>query len=248
MGRRLLIYDEAIIGKELYRRKEVKEYSWAELISLSKYIRHELGYGDAKLKTAIKDILGRDTSFVYVRMRGFIGKIVKNSRKPYIKTGSVFITQEELLKIRNIKNFKWQKITLSFLFLSKRLNSRGYVKVKDWGDVKSSSCISHLKTSDIEAVVNYLYNQKDMIRVVENSDYDPSHELLFRENSNHVVFEIGTEKDARNLGNLYKEWCGGELSWCKECGKEFTKNGKTHSYCQTCSKEKELIRYKKYRA
>ena len=248
-----LIYDEEIIGKELYEKGFIEEFRWADVVSIGKYIRHKFVYGDARTKSELIRFLSKNKNFNYARMSGYIGKILKESRKDFTRTGSVDITELELKTIREIENFKWQKISLALLFLSKRRNNRGYVKLKDWGDVKIVSCISHVKSSDIEDVVHFLYTQKNKIRVVENDKYDPSHEILFVDKeSKNIIFHIEDDKSARNLGNLYKEWCGGELYWCKECGKEFIKsNSNRHNYCGECSEvrrlEKVKINMKKYR-
>ena len=243
---RPLIYDEEMIGKELYKKKFIDEFKWEELVAVTKYIRHTFTYGDAKTKTELVKFLSKNKNFNYARMSGYIGKIIKESQKDFTRTGEVDITELELKTIQEMENFKWQKIALALLFLSKRKNNKGYVKIKDWRDAKVASCISHVKSSDIEEVVHFLYT-KEKIRVVENDNYDPSHEILFIDKgSKNVIFHIDDDKSARNLGNLYKEWCGGELYWCKNCGKKFIKGGKNHFYCENCSNIKRLEKYKNY--
>lgn len=243
-----IIFDEEKIGRAIYDSGKIDDLNRFNLLSLSKYVRHSKGYGDAKLKTFLKEFLSKTSGFNYNRSRGYIGRIINSSKRDYTKVDPLVITDNELSMIRTIKNFKWQKIMLSVLMLSKRNINKGYLKIKDWIDVKSISALSHLTNSQIREVFHHMYIKGGILRPVENQNYDPAHEILFidKESSGEVVFSIRTEQDARNLKKKYIDWCGGELYWCKECGVEFVKNGKTHYYCETCSKEKDLEKYRKY--
>lgn len=253
MSYRPLIYDEAILGKKVYENGYIDDLRWADVLPLAKYMRFTFGYGDARLKTKLEEFFSRDPNFNKVRMRGYIGKIINHSRRKYKNTKTVNITENELLKIREIKNFKWQKIILSLLFISKRATNNGYVRLNEWTDVKSSACISNLRIFEIENAVTALYQIPNRIRPIEREKTDASHQILFIDDASKIVFTIKNDKTARNLGNLYKEWCGGELYWCKECGNEFIKNNSNrHNYCTECSETRRLervkINMKKYRS
>jgi hypothetical protein len=229
-----IIYDEEEIGKNIYEKGFVEEIRWAELVPLSKYMRRLFNCGDDKMKTLLNEFLSKTPYFVRVRMRGFVGKIVKKSKDDYIKTGSVTIRESEINKIREIKNFRSQKIALAILFISKREKNKGYVNLDDWKDVKVATSTSRITNFDIQNVLSYMYQNGFEINV--NERY---HQILFADNKSEAAIVVDSDRSARNLGNLYKEWCGGELGYCKTCSKEFVKNGKNHYYCEGCSKKRE---------
>jgi hypothetical protein len=246
MSYKHLIYDEEEIGKSIYEKGCIESINWIELLALSKYIKKLFGCGDDRLKTLLNEFLSKTPYYNKVRMRPFIGKIIKNTNNEFIRTGCVSITEIELRKIREIKNFKDQKIALGILFVSKRKNNNGYVKTKDWKDIKISTSTSRIRTLDIQRVFFYMYNNNFNIRVGEGF-----HQILFANKDSAPIINITDDRSARNLGNLYKSWCGGELGYCKDCNSEFIKTGRTHYYCDEHSKErkKENGRYraKKYR-
>lgn len=243
MSYRPLIYDEKEMGRKIYEMGQIDDLNWPELLATAKYIRFLFSCGNAKLRTLLKDFLSKTPGFNYVRSSGYLGKIINSSNREFTQTKTVSITEFELMEIRKIKNFKWQKILLGFLFISKRNNNSGYVSLKDWVDVKTVSGISHVTTADVEDAV-YYFSKSNLLKVNEyDKYYEAKHKILFSdiEDKNKIVFKVTNDKEARNLNKEYKEWCGGELSWCRECGNEFIKNNSNrHNYCDKCSGKRRL--------
>ncbi len=246
MSRRPLIFDEEEIGKRLYENGNPENLATFERTAITKYMRQFFEAGDAKTKTLVKGFFGRDKFFNIIRMGGVIGKLVKSSRFDFLKTENVQITKKELDFIREHKSFRHQIILLGILFVSKRKSNNGYLRLKEWADVKSISSLK-INNSEISEVFYNLYSQDKAVRPIEREDRDPTHEVLFLDKElQEIVFDIKTDREARNLGKLYREWCGGELGWCKDCGVEFVKNASTSLYCETHKKERRKLKYKKY--
>lgn len=242
--RRQFFYDEEIISEEIHKNGfRDGYYTVGQARLVAKYFRWRLGYGDARIKSALPEFCKQhDKNFRKVPNRKSIAEIVNASKKEFIKKASpISITKSELETIRTVKNFKAQRVLLGFLIIAKR--DDGHVSKNRWPQIKRIVGIS-ISNKEILKFARIFY---DMGLI----DVGTDHTIKFINNSSEVAILISDEKTLYSISNLYKEYCGGEIAWCKECGKEYIKNSNRHSYCDECWKKKELEktknRMKKYR-
>lgn len=218
-----------VIFKKGFSDNEFKSY---EAYLVAKYFRNELGYKDQKVKSSLVNFCQiQDRTFNYILNRDVILSIVSNSSSEWKdKTHPIFITENEVTNIRKIKNFNGQKILLAFAVFAKRDN--GYVYHDRWGDIKRLSGI-RMTNRDIYRFLHEAYNL-ELIR-----DSNQNHFVKFLDDSTNVALSFTREKDIMKLGETYKKYLGGEIFYCKSCGKDFVKNGRNHFYCDDCSKKKD---------
>lgn len=237
--KRDFFYDEEVISERIYRNGFEDGYSYWQAKMVAKYLRWTLGYGDAKTKSALVEFcVNHDPHYVIVRQSKSTSNAVNASKEFFVKKASpISITQNELNTIRTIKNFKAQKILLGFLIFCKR--DDGYINRRNWVQVKRIMSVS-VTHKEIKNFIR-IYYQTGIIEIKGGS-----HLLNFIDNNSESMFVISNEKALYSMGNIYKNYCGGELVWCKECGEELVKSGKNHGYCDDCSKNKELEKFKRY--
>lgn len=236
-----IIYDERDMAEEIVSSAKVS-YNWFYAMLVAKYARHVRLFGATKTKKfVIEFFFERDPDFNYVRFRKSIAKIIKKSEKPMLKTGSITITENELSKIRKLKNFKHQKICLAILLISKRETNSGYISKREWGHIRR--VVSRkITNSDIQRVFHEMYvlgyteplGSSQRISISENNDFSPA------------IINITDDKKATFVCGEYVKYCGGELGYCPSCGKEFVKENSRKVLCQPCTREKLLTKYKKY--
>jgi len=215
-------------------------YNHYEASLVAKYIRKKQGVGDAKLKTLLVAFCNqRGKYFNYVTSMTEIKNMIKNSKKDWLdKTSPIIISKKELDKIREIKNFTAQKIFLFILISSKRNN--GYFNKDSFSYMKS---ILKLRLTNNEFVKKYIHLLYDLGYV---RDSNTNYFITFTGEQSEPALIISTQKQLSNISEIYKDYCGGELDYCKECGAEFVKNGSRHEYCETHSEERSKERHKKY--
>jgi hypothetical protein len=234
-----LMYDERKQAEEIVKNGfEHGSYNWKEALLVAKYYRQVLGYGDARVKTEItKFCESNDSYFHPVPKRKTIKGLVKRSTQTlYDYTSPIDIRQAELDQIRNIKKFKFQQITLGILAITKRnfIYNNGYLNIYFWKDVKRVVNFRRTTNVEIERCFTFL-NDLEMACPTRNTT---AHKILFVDDTSPVFFHITTDTELKQLGETYKGYCGGELIWCRGCGKETIKKSNRKFLCNDCWKEK----------
>lgn len=237
-----VIYDESKGGERIYNGGFDGYFSWKEGLLLAKHLRYNLGYGDAKVKKTLIELSQKfDETFNYVRSRRTIRNMVRVSRnRPLVNTGAVNITQRDVDLVRTIKNFKYQKILLSCILLAKRETNKGYVNRADWTLIKKivSKKITNANIRD----AFFTFYKVGIVEPVNASQKI----TLDGQDTSQILFKVNNDKMAFSLIARYKEYCGGELGFCIRCGSEFIKSSPRKIYCQKCSRENELNKYRRF--
>ena len=236
----LIIYNDLDLANETYEKGFEKGFSWFEGTLIAKYFRWVEGFGEQRTKKKLVQYAEQnDKYFNYVRSRRMIAKMVKRAtRDGLIDTGEVTITKPEIEKIRMIRNFKYQKMVLAILLLSKRKTNRGYINLRDWPLIKR--IVSRkITNAEIQNLFSFLYSTgysepvqaSQKISIIEEGE---------------VIFHIKNNKEALDLIQSYRGYCGGELGYCKQCQKEFVKENNRQMLCKDCSSANRLAKYKRY--
>jgi hypothetical protein len=236
-----LIYNEEILARGVFEHGfQEGSFNWGDALLVAKYYRHIGGYGDAKVKSSlIKFVLEKDSFFNYIRNRNIISKLVRSSRVGFLRTGSILIGVNDISKVREIKNFKNQKIAIASLFLSRREVNKGYVSRKNWIDIRSMVS-RKIDNSDIQSTFSALYSLELC------KPMGLSHKMTFGENPGEIIFHISTDLDAIKLVDKYIDYCGGEIGFCSRCGGQYIKTHSRQFLCSNCSKVSRLEKYKRY--
>jgi hypothetical protein len=241
----LLMYDERKLAEQvLMNGFENGSYNWKEALLVAKHFRQIDGVGDSKVATQITSFcVANDPFFHPVPRSRTIKNLVRESRHSLVDyTDPIDIRQDEIDRIRNIKNFKLQQLGLGVLAIAKRnfKYNNGFLNRYYWKDVKGTVNIKHITNIEVERC--FLVMKE--LEMVYASWTVNSHKILFIDHSSPVIFHIAEDREMRRLGAIYKEYCGGETSYCSSCGTEITKGSNRHRLCDECWREKELNRKK----
>lgn len=228
--------EASVIYKDGFENTEFNSYQ-AHLIA--RYLTKELGYSKAKVKTFLIKFSGEhDKNFNYIGIREQFKIILKNLDGEWRdKSKPIYITENELIKIRELPNYNAQKLMLGFLVFAKR--DGGYVYRNRWTDIKSIMAL-RITNDQVNAFIHMAY-KRNMIR-----DSNEHHFMKFMDNTSEIRIEIKDEKDLYNLEKSYNEYCGGILGYCRECGNEFLKSARANIYCNICSGKREKKKYERY--
>ncbi len=234
--------NEKTMALNIYKNGFTEGYFTShEAYLVAKYFFREFGYGKDKTKTYLRKFCEKhDKDFNYILLRHKIKEILKNADSEWkIKSEPIYVTQLELDKIREIKNFNAQKALLSFLVFSKRNN--GYVYKNSITEIKRISGLKNISCTELIGKYLFFAYKADLIRA-SNENYF----VKFIDNSSKKVLKISDLKGLYSLDKMYIEYCGGILGYCEKCENEFIKRGSTHKYCENCSKERKLEKHEKY--
>lgn len=242
MNNKQLLYNEKEQATNIYKNGFTNGYNRREAYLVAKYLRHIKGYKDKRLKKELIDFCSQDHEFNVVLEDYYIREIIKNSKSEFIIRSKIFITQKELDRVRQVKNFNAQKLYLGLIALAKK-NKSNFVSVKNWTVLKRISSLP-VSMAKLNELFHVLYLAKLIYPIFKKNI--GGQKLLFMDWEGNSVLEIHTDKEFYDLGNSYQELCGGELGYCEICQEEFVKNSPRQKYCETHRKEKELERHRNY--
>lgn len=230
------IYDK-VIAEGFIRENEP---SFSELLALGKYIRQTKGYGEKNIIKWLVEFCKRDNEFFNsVTSSNLLGAVaravIKNTEFRKINF-PIKIFQGEIDLIRKIRNFKYQIILLASLVVAK---SSGNPKL--FSD----------KPNQIFHIIDISGETFSNKRFIEELSHIAHTEGIFTfvgkryqfyaltcDETGGTSIEISNEADYYNLSEVYREFIGGELMWCEECGIENFKINNRHIYCLECSKSR----------
>jgi len=237
------MYSESEDAKRLYQYGfDNGHYRYSEALAVAKHMRHVLGYGDARIRSSLIEFCKtHDPFFREIPRRSTILRIVRNSVKDFRETKEkIILLESELNSVRVIKNFKFQKILVGMMALCK-LHKRDVFWINEWKFIRK--IISpYIKNKDIWNCMAEAFHKG----LVDEPKADYHHLTFFDLNNTSYdgeskSIELNNDRDFINLSRLYEEYCGGVLGYCRECGKEFIKQGKAHVLCDV-HKQKAILR------
>lgn len=249
------ILNELEKAKELYQSSEGIK-TWGESFLLGKYLRHQLGWGKQRIE---KEIIRRykiaDPNFNEITN---IKKVKDATRialhsPPIFDKGNIVIFQEEVDKIRQVKNFEYQLILLSMLCLAKDKLADGKrisLPMENLRQAITEARVSN-KISFAQFNKNNIINDfknLGMTRYEANGKYwnkrnwQPDYiELLFYKQDGTPAFLVD---DFSKIREIYINFIGGRIAWCDNCGNEFKPKSMRYKYCSDCGEKvrKEKVR------
>lgn len=236
------MYREELSCKEIFDNGFSNGYRRGDATKVAKYMRHILGYGDARIKTELIEFCKKhDPYFRVVPNRAGISKAIASSRKEFRDTSAeIKITKVEIDKIQRVKSFKSQKIMMAVLLMSK-LKKDTKIWLSDWVVVRK---IIHknVTNKNISLCFN-LYYEKGLVEVSHSahtikieSDTDKSPPAII----------IVSDSDVYSLMRRYETYCGGVIRYCGVCGNKIEVTSNSRKYCDSCRDKKYSDRHGRY--
>jgi hypothetical protein len=232
-----ILYNEEVMGKMLLEKGYSNGYTFYETLLVARYLYHKDGLKGVPLKKKIiAHIEVHDPLFASHTRYSMLKEIMKKSTLPFVSTGTVTIYEDEISKIREIKNFKFQKIALAILLVSKRATNKGTINIQSFREVKH--LVSHKITR--QDILNCLYHMRTnlMIEVFDahkfKEDAKVWYKVIFSRDHGIPVFIIENDNDAKKIGKRYEEHCGGIIGFCS-CGAEFIRTNNYQRMCSNCA-------------
>lgn len=241
-----ILYDEEIMGKTLLEKGYSDGYTFYETLLVAKYLYHKSGLKGISLKKKIiTHIEVHDPLFASHTRYSMLKEIMKKSALPFVSTGTITIYEDEILKIRKIKNFKFQKIALAILTVSKRATNKLTINIQSFREVKQ--LVSHKITR--QDILNCLYHMKTngMIEIFDahkfKEDAKVWYKIIFSSENGTPIFIIENDVDAKRIGKKYEDYCGGVIGFCS-CGAEFIRSNNYQRMCPDCAAKRKHRRVK----
>jgi hypothetical protein len=227
------IFNEKEYAEELLKHGFTKFMSGQDLYVLGIYYKN-LGLNIDEIKNNLIEFCYKfNINFNYIIYSSFIESVLNKCKKYDLrKLVNIPVTEKELETIRNIKNYRYEKILFTLLVLSKYyvLTKKKIVK-KNIG--KSPEYFVNNKINEINKLAHTSVKREE----------NPYH--LFYENKliipnlrggikiNFVNNESDTKiivEDMNNIPSFYKPLC-------EDCGKVIEVKSKYHNKCADCYKD-----------
>lgn len=244
-----LLYNELNMAEDIYKRVgfSMGQYNFREALLVAKYMRHVLGYKDAKIKSNLISFCRKyDTSFNYYLHMSAIKSIIKKSKDSFINRDEIvlFYSEIELIK-QKIKNFNAQKLFLGMFLIAKR-NNNAFISVKHWKNIKKI-CKIRISNKKIYELIHFLYKSNMLEPIRKRFDYGHTLKINFSHpDSTDIFLFIKTDQELYKVMSEYQKYCGGKLGYCEVCKTEFIKSSFRQKYCEVHKKEKELEKHRRY--
>jgi ribosomal protein S8 len=267
-----MICDELKYAESLIENVSVKLFK-RDISILSRYFRH-LGYTEEQIVNQIFEWCERHVGFNRLMSEEWVYTTIDNSKKFGLRLPKpVAITKNEITKIRELKNYRYEKIIFTLLVLAK------YYKITDpsknpniqnkkyYYTIKFSSLLrlAHTSQKKDENILHILYKGGYIVDtnklhnyLITFTDMDDDSEiyLIIGDIENAVSFyksiciECGKEFEKTNSRRQLCDVCiekkkEFKLSHCENCGKKITKNSNRQKMCTSCRtiKQREMSKY-----
>ncbi len=245
-------------GKEVYERGNFSEgfYNYYEAFGLVQFLIWELGWGFQRCKTYLTEFSKKcDPSFNEVKSLDRINIVIKRAEKK--KPDSfvdITITESEMNKIGQVKNFKYQKFLFTLLVYAKRykFDTTNQKKKKDTLGYHITQQAAHNITVDMNMKISLsnmglFLQQFYLLGLVDGSSYEKIN-VLYSDDSSKPLIEV---KGTDSPWLIYVDFFGGEQLFCENCEKQEKRRFSNQKYCDDCrkimQKEKTKNRVKKHR-
>lgn len=234
----MILLNEKEYAEQCLRNNDIGKNPYDTIVILSKYYYHVKDYKPKKIKVLLKEFLELTYPRYSVDKQDWIDTIeglanVAHSKELFESDG-VWVTNNELEKIKELNNTPLEKLAFTLLCLAKYYNQRNssdnnwvYTEIKEIFEMAGISCSRKLRARKIGTLI-----RKGYIRYavpIGNLNI----QVLFADDDNDKRLLIN---DFRTLGNEYLYYNGGNYIRCAECGK-LVKNNKygNKKYCSECA-------------
>jgi len=218
-----------------------------ELLVVAKHFRQTAGYGEINIVRKLAEFWEKGNEHFNLDLsETTLHKAARDAiktpefRKPNFP---IYVSNDELKKIRKVKNFSYQKIIFSSLVMAKSSGNPQLFFDDNQTlnliiEISQEKCALHNFWSKVSRQ-SYLFNIFEHV-LGKHNFYS-----LIDVPEEDAGVAIGNMVDFYNSGDIYERHIGAVLDWCASCGREFKKNSGNHKRCKKCSKERLLEKTRK---
>jgi len=236
-----IIFNELEYAENLLEKGFKDFISWEDLSILSRYFRYK-GQKRSEIKKSIVEFYKK---FSYYNEHTGVGEKINNAIKKSEKSSlristSVTITENEVQRIRSLKNYKLEKICFVMIVLSRankiayNSSSSRYYLSMNFAEVLEIANVQ--ATKDERRELKYIFSNGSMVRAPEVNRMAPfnsreMHEMIFiDENSGSGI----TVTDLDDILSFYPQVC-------IQCGKNMPPQAKRlKEICDKCYEEQRI--------
>ena len=241
----LPIFDELVYAEKLLTKGFIKFMSYKDLLILAKFYFFK-NLNEEQVRKKINSFCYTyNPEYNEVIFGNTVDKAIKNGKKTNLWIPkNIVITKNEISRIKEIKNYRLEKILFSLLVCAK------YKKQEyDGGTKKGDDCMTtryfvntalspilslskvYANRKEQESIRTTLHKQGYTIPLRKN--IKGGFELLYVDNdsNNNNIFAEISSRD--NILDFYPPYL-----MCLGCGKEIDKSSNSKKYCADCWKEK----------
>lgn len=237
-----IILDEEKYAERLLEKGFKDDLKWSDIFILAKYFRYK-GYKPAKIKKSIGEFYEKHCYFGNKNIiNSRIESAIKKSEKqPLYIPMDVYITKEEIKKIRSIHYYRYEKIVFVMLVIARRNkmlynshSSRYYVNEK-FSDILKIAKV-YCGKDERNKIKHDLYTLGMIVTPEMNkmSEYNRGdiQELLYAYDSKNYAVIVNNFDD---ILMFYPQLCD-------DCGKEIPyKKRKKNNLCEECYSSKRIV-------
>ena len=231
----MIILDEFSYAKNIFNNGLSSFMSGRDIRLLIMYFRN-IGIEESEIYNKINNwLLEHQEDYNEILYQEFLLRIIKTSRRSKIKKfNNITITENEFNIIREIKNYRLEKIVFIMLVLSKYY----FITGKRFDEEKTDNYT--LKTTPYHILKFSKTNEKNKEWVFNQLLEKNIIDTTFGKDGAYYIININKNdnsepkiivEDLNNFINYYKPYC-------EVCGIEIEKRNNRHSMCSNCWKEK----------
>lgn len=179
-------------------------------------------------------------------LEGIIKKEIKENKK-LTQVNSVNITQSEINYIKSLESEKFKKLAFTYLVYAKILNqmnplNNNWVNGKYRNEIFKDAFVKELGKDQLKTIYNMSINNiLKLSKNITNNSVDVGNYI---NEGDIIVLQID---DFRELGLQWMKYMGDEnIKKCQLCGILYKSKANSRKYCNICSRQKQLEKYKTY--
>ena len=231
----MIILDEFSYAKNIFNNGLSSFMNGKDIRLLIMYFRN-IGVEESEIYNKINNwLLERQENYNEILYQEFLLNIIKTSKKSKIKKfQNIVVTENEFNIIRNIKNYRLEKILFIMLVLSKYYfiigknfdeNNTNYYTLK----TTPYHILKFAKTN--EKNKEWIFNQLLEKNIINTNFGNDGAYYIVNINKNDNSDPKIIIENFNNFIDYYKPYC-------EICGIEIEKTGKNKKMCEKCFKEK----------
>jgi len=229
----MIIFNEYKFAQEMLRKGFSRLMSTQELIILARYLRY-IGKNEDQIISDIFDFCAKHfDGFNPINNLSKIKRAIQTSNKyPLVIANPIPITQKEIDTIKNLKDYKSEKVLFLLLVSAKhqKLNvgSKNYCAYIKRTEMFTLAKV-HTTKDEKNNIINNLDQQTGLIDTqLFGKGVKASFLVTFIDEDGEALFYVD---DFDNIIGFYP-------IYCEVCGIEIEKTGRNHKMCKKCWKEK----------
>ena len=243
-----VVLNEVKQAEHIIENGEVGNKPTSTLFLLGKYYRVKENLDKEQTFNKLNEFMERNyKNYNSALWEDIVEDISKKANKYSLREiDSLCITQDELDKISEIDNLKYQKLLFTMLCYAKLYNcisenNNGWINA----DIKEIFRVARVSVKYRNDKFLYLNDlEKTGLISFSNKNDNLNIRVNFVDMDGKKVFNIS---DFRELGYEYLNYIGNcKFIRCVECGRLIKKTNNRCLYCTKCAKEKKNIQNKKY--